>query len=81
MMEAIFERLKQIITEEMGVDASDIDLDQEFKDLDLDSLDLVDIVCGVEDEYEIVIGDSELLQLETPRDLINLICKKKGWDA
>jgi acyl carrier protein len=78
-MQEIFEKLENIIAEELEVDVSDIDIDQDFyNELDIDSLDLIDIVCAVEIEFDISISDSEVMEIETPRDLVNLIIQKRG---
>jgi acyl carrier protein len=47
-------------------------------DLGADSLDMVEIVMAVEDEFEIEILDSEMAQLSTVQDWINLAAEKVG---
>lgn len=47
-------------------------------DLGADSLDLVEIVMAVEDEFEIEILDSEMAMLSTVQDWINLAAEKVG---
>ena len=48
-----------------------------FKDLGIDSLDLVDLVFELEEELGVEFDDSELMQLKTVQDLLNLIDSKK----
>ncbi len=48
-----------------------------FKDLGIDSLDLVDLVFELEEEIGVQFEDDELLELKTVKDLLSLIDKKK----
>lgn len=48
-----------------------------FKDLGIDSLDLVDLVFELEEEIGVEFEDEELLQIKTVKDLLNLIDSKK----
>lgn len=51
--------------------------DTSFKDLGLDSLDLVDLVFEMEEEIGVQFEDDELTSLKTVQDLLDLIAKKK----
>ena len=53
-----------------------ITLNARIKDLGIDSLDLMEFVVKIETKYNIRFTDSELLNLETIKDLINLLTKK-----
>lgn len=56
----VFEKLKEIIAEQLGVDPSTITMDTTFKeDLDIDSLDLVEMMMAIEDEFGIEEIDEE----------------------
>ena len=66
-----FEKIKAIIADEMDLDPDTITEQSSFKDLEMDSLDMVEIVMDVEDEFDITIETSE--GLETIADLIELI--------
>ncbi len=67
----VFERVAKILASYKDVDASTIDIDASFSDLGLDSLDTVEIVMSLEDEFGIEIEMNE--SLKTVRDLVNLI--------
>ena len=67
----VFERVAKILASYKDVDASTIDIDASFGDLGLDSLDTVEIVMSLEDEFGIEIEMNE--SLKTVRDLVNLI--------
>lgn len=51
--------------------------DTSFKDLGLDSLDLVDLVFEMEEELGVQFEDEELLQIKTVKDLLTLVEAKK----
>ena len=54
----VFEKVKALIAEQLDVDGSSITMDTDFmKDLEADSLDAVEIILGVEEEYGIEIPD------------------------
>ncbi|MEY8382832.1 acyl carrier protein [Christensenellaceae bacterium 44-20] len=66
-----FEKIKAIIADKMDLDPDTITEQSSFKDLEMDSLDMVEIVMDVEDEFDLTIETSE--GLETIADLIELI--------
>ena len=70
-----FEKIKAIIADKMDLDPEKITEQSSFKDLEMDSLDKVEIVMDVEDEFDITIETSE--GLETIADLIALIRSQK----
>lgn len=70
-----FEKIKAIIADKMDLDPDTITEQSSFKDLEMDSLDMVEIVMDVEDEFDITIETSE--GLETIADLIALIRSQK----
>ena len=54
----VFEKVKSLIVEQLDVDPETVTMDTDFmKDLEADSLDAVEIILGVEDEYGIEIPD------------------------
>lgn len=72
----MFERVQSIIAEELGINPNLIKEDTNLKkDLDADSLDAVEIIMALEDEFEIELPDEEIEGIETVTDLMNLIEK------
>lgn len=64
--EEIKEKVIQIVSEQMGVDKSEITLDTSFvNDLNADSLDTVELVMEFEDAFEMSIPDEEAEKIQT----------------
>jgi acyl carrier protein len=65
------ERLRKIIAEQLGVDASLIVPSASFaKDLNADSLDLVELIMSIEEEFGIEISDENAEKIETVADAL-----------
>lgn len=66
MSDANFERFTKCAVEVLAVDASKITLEARFvDDLDADSLDLVELVMALEEEFDVSVEESELEGIET----------------
>ena len=59
-----------------GPDASQITRDATFEELDIDSLDLVELAQIVEDEYGVMLKGEDMKELKTVGDAIDLIAEK-----
>ena len=69
-----FEKLVEIIAEQLSVNPDEITPDTSFADdLGADSLDLVNVVVAIEDELDITIEDEELKNIKTVGDAYELI--------
>lgn len=66
-----FEKVAKVLAEYRDMEASEITMETSFEALALDSLDMVDLVMMLEDEFEIEIEIKE--KLETVGDLVKLI--------
>ena len=76
--EEILEKLKGIIVERLGVEESLVKEDANFiDDLSADSLDIVELVMQIEEEFEIEIADSEAEKILTVGDVVNYIKDNK----
>lgn len=74
--EVIKEKVITIVGQHLGIDAGTIQGDSRFiEDLGADSLDLVDLVMELEDEFDIQISDSETVKFKTVNDVVNFISK------
>ena len=70
----IFEKVRDILAEQLGADAEDITLETSImKDLEADSLDVVEIIMAIEDEFEIEIPDEDAEQLQTVAGIVKYI--------
>ncbi len=68
------ERIKEIIVEQLGVDASEITPDASFiDDLGADSLDTVELVMAFEEEFDIEIPDEDAEKIRTVRDVMEYL--------
>ncbi|NGQ93890.1 acyl carrier protein [Brevibacillus sp. SYP-B805] len=73
-----FERVKKIIVDRLGVDESKITLDASFKeDLGADSLDVVELVMELEDEFDMEISDEDAEKISTVGEVVNYIDSHK----
>lgn len=70
----MFEKIKEIIIEQLNVEEDVITMDTHLmKDLEADSLDAVEIIMGIEDEFGIEIPDEEAEKFQTVSDLVNYV--------
>ncbi|AFZ82594.1 acyl carrier protein [Candidatus Kinetoplastidibacterium crithidiae] len=73
-MDSIEQRVKKIVAEQLGVNDSDIKDDSSFvEDLGADSLDMVELVMALEDEFETEIPDEEAEKINTVQQAISYI--------
>jgi acyl carrier protein len=78
MNEEIFEKLKGIIVEQLGVKETEITHDAHFADdLGADSLDIVEMIMAVEEEFNIQVSDDEAEGLERVSDVVKFIEEHK----
>lgn len=70
----IIEKLFNIISEELDIDVSTISLEADIReDFNVDSLDLVDIIMDIEDEFQVEVPDEALEELITVNDVVEYI--------
>ena len=77
-MQDIFERMQTIIAEQFRVDADSITENTSFEeDLGADSVDLVELVMAMEDEFKIgEVGEDELAGLSTVGDCVSVLARR-----
>lgn len=75
--EEIFEKLRGIIVDQLGVNAEDVTMEATFvDDLSADSLDIVELVMNIEETFEIEIPDSAAEKIVTVGDVVDYIQEK-----
>jgi len=73
----IEEKVMQIVSEQLSVDRNEISRETSFvNDLNADSLDTVELVMELEDEFDLTIPDEEAEKLKTVGEAIDFIKKK-----
>ena len=71
---ADFQKVKSIITEQLGVDESEVTPEADFvDDLGADSLDTVELVMALEEEFGIEISDEDSEKIKTVGDVVKYI--------
>ncbi len=76
---SVEDRVKEIIVEQLGVDAAEVTEDASFiDDLGADSLDTVELVMAFEEEFEMEIPDEEAEKLQTVGDALTYLRSKQG---
>ncbi|SFN36559.1 acyl carrier protein [Proteiniclasticum ruminis] len=76
----IFEKLKAIVVDKLSVDENEVTMEATFEDLGADSLDIVEIVMALEEEFDIEISDDEAEQAKTVGDVVNYLTTVVGED-
>ena len=72
------ERLKTIIVDQLGVEAEKVTASASFiNDLGADSLDIVELVMAMEEEFDLEIPDEEAEKIKTVSDAINYLNERK----
>ena len=72
--EEVFERVKEVLTEQLGVDENDVTEEASFQeDLDADSLDLVELIMELEDQFRIKISDDDAQKIQTVGQAVDYV--------
>ena len=70
----VFDKIKEIIAEQLDADEDVITLDTHLmKDLEADSLDAVEIIMAIEDEFDIEIPDDDSEKFQTVSDIVKFV--------
>ena len=72
----VFEKIKDLICEQLEVDEDKIKMKTTFEDIDADSLDVVELVMALEEEFNLEIADEEVEKIKTVGDIVNYIEKQ-----
>jgi len=73
-MSDVYDRVKRIVVDRLGVDEPQVVLEASFKDdLGADSLDVVELVMELEDEFDLEISDEDAEKITTVGDVVKYI--------
>ncbi len=76
-MADVLERVTKIVVDRLGVEESEVTLEASFKDdLGADSLDVVELVMELEDEFDMEISDDDAEKIATVGDAVNYISNR-----
>ncbi|CAD5220604.1 unnamed protein product [Bursaphelenchus okinawaensis] len=77
-IKTVRERVMLVLSLYDKIDAEKLTMDSDFfKDLGLDSLDFVEVIMAMEDEFNFEIPDGHADRLRTPRDIFQFVCDKQ----
>ena len=69
-----FDRVKEVIVDQLGADEAAVTMEASFvDDLGADSLDIVELIMGLETQFDIEIPDEEAEKIRTVGDAVNYI--------
>ena len=74
----IFDKVADIASDVMGIDKDKITNETTFDDLDADSLDRLQLVTAIEDEFDLELDDDKLLSLSSVADAVDAIAEAKA---
>jgi acyl carrier protein len=70
----VFEKVKKIIVEQLGVEEDEVTMESSFiDDLGADSLDIVELIMALEEEFDIEIPDNEAEKIASVGDAVDYI--------
>lgn len=70
----VIDKIKEMVVEQLGVDINELQPDTNLmRDLEADSLDAVEIIMAIEDEYDIEIPDEDAEKLQTIKEIVNYV--------
>lgn len=70
----VFEKIKEILAQQLDVDANSITLEDSIvDDLGADSLDAIDIVMSIEDDFKIEVPDEIIEKMDVVADIVNYV--------
>jgi acyl carrier protein len=71
----IFAKIRTLISEQLDIDEEKITSETTFEDIEADSLDVVELVMALEEEYDLEIADEEVEKIKTVGDVVSYIEK------
>jgi len=69
----IQDKVKSIVAEQLEIDIDSLTMETTFEEIDADSLDIVELVMALEEEFELEISDQEIENIKTVGDIVKYI--------
>lgn len=74
VLELVFEKVREVISNVLGIEPEDITMESSFiEDLGADSLDVVELIMDLQEEFDIEIPDEEAEKVQTVGDVVDYI--------
>lgn len=73
----VFEKVKAIVVEQLGVEEAKVTQETSFEELEADSLDIVELIMALEEAFEMDIPDEEAEKIRTVGDAVKYINENK----
>ena len=70
---SVEERVKNIVVDQLEVSIDKLTMETTFEDIDADSLDIVELVMALEEEFDLEISDQEIENIKTIGDVVKYI--------
>ena len=75
----VLDRVREFVVEQLAIDPELVDIDSDLmKDLEADSLDAVEIIMAIEEDFNIEIPDADAEKFRTVRDLVEYVEARIG---
>lgn len=75
----VFEKIREIIVDQLGVSEESVNIETNLmKDLEADSLDAVEIIMAIEDEYGIEVPDEDAEKFQVVSDIVKYVEEKNS---
>lgn len=71
-----FEKVRDVIVDQLGLNESEIELSTTTAELEMDSLDSIELIMAIEAEFGIDIDDNELEPITTVQGIVDLVTEK-----
>lgn len=69
----VFDKVKSIVVDQLGVEEEGISLETSFAELNADSLDIVELIMALEEEFDLDIPDEDAEKIRTVGDAVSYI--------
>ncbi len=69
----VFEKVKAIVADQLSIDPSVISMETKFEDLNADSLDVVEVIMALENEFDIEIPDEEAEKIKNIGSVVDYV--------